>query len=763
MKPSFTYWLTVAILLSLTVLTIRSFVSTTAVAQTSKVQIPAEADWTDRGVVFAAGPAGSWDVRFDGQSSPCATVKKDGVYYLYYIGADGNRADDGGPRHRALGVAKSTDGINFTKYAGNPVITYLPTGDEEEGVFMCGATLDSNGEIVLYYGAMTSFEPSQVNDDARLAVSSDGVNFTDLGIVIDHDDSSVWGWHDELDPLGTFYAGGSWYIYYSVGAGLDFSGNSLTFALGLASGPSRDNMIDTGPVIASGDTVFGGTDPIWVSPDKLALFIIRRDSSSNFYMEVRTAFISSPDQLSPPLEVYNLDLGDVGATVYLDLDSRTWFMYHQTAQGDIRVRTAPLVGGVRANSTPPSSPASLTATGVSNTQIDLAWTAANDAERGVVSYSIYRDGVRVGNTGQLSFSDTGLTEGTSYTYEVSAIKGASLEGPRSGPVAQSTLADTKAPTVVGVSASGDGGSVTVVFGEPVDQVSANRVTNYSIDKGILISAASLDTDLKTVTLTTSNHTEGVVYALTVNNVLKRATTPNPISPNTQVSYTYSAQVVVIALEVANGSAYQVVDAGLTDGARVYIDRPYTFSSLPGALTDAAYIETANDDKAETQEAFLTFSVNLNVTAYVAYDARATSLPDWLAGWTDTTRILGTTDVDLHLYSRGYLAGSITLGGNLAAGAAGAKSNYSVIVVGGGDRVIRYPTLAGMNSRVQDLDGDELPEDLNGNDTLDFADIVALFNHLESVEVQNSPGAFDFNGSGSVDSADVMALFDLLVN
>ena len=68
----------------------------------------------------------------------------------------------------------------------------------------------------------------------------------------------------------------------------------------------------------------------------------------------------------------------------------------------------------------------------------------------------------------------------------------------------------------------------------------------------------------------------------------------------------------------------------------------------------------------------------------------------------------------------------------------------------------------MNSPAQDLDGDGTAEDLNGNSRLDFADIVALFEHMNSPEVQSDIAAFDFNGNGLLDMADIQTLFDVLI-
>ena len=74
----------------------------------------------------------------------------------------------------------------------------------------------------------------------------------------------------------------------------------------------------------------------------------------------------------------------------------------------------------------------------------------------------------------------------------------------------------------------------------------------------------------------------------------------------------------------------------------------------------------------------------------------------------------------------------------------------------------YPTLPGMSAPAQDLDGDGTAEDMNSNSRLDFADIVALFDHMNSPEVQSDIAAFDFNGNGLVDMADLQTLFDLLI-
>lgn len=58
----------------------------------------------------------------------------------------------------------------------------------------------------------------------------------------------------------------------------------------------------------------------------------------------------------------------------------------------------------------------------------------------------------------------------------------------------------------------------------------------------------------------------------------------------------------------------------------------------------------------------------------------------------------------------------------------------------------------------DPDGDGRFEDANGNNRLDFADVVLVFSSLDWIAANTSIGPFDFNGNGRTDFADVVTLF-----
>jgi hypothetical protein len=100
--------------------------------------------------------------------------------------------------------------------------------------------------------------------------------------------------------------------------------------------------------------------------------------------------------------------------------------------------------------------------------------------------------------------------------------------------------------------------------------------------------------------------------------------------------------------------------------------------VPPSVAGAQYIRTANDDKTSTATNLLSFDLGQAADVYVAYDIRATSLPDWLDGWTDTGENLVYGDT-LRLYKKHFSAGTVWLGGNLAPGASGALTNYTVLI------------------------------------------------------------------------------------
>lgn len=95
----------------------------------------------------------------------------------------------------------------------------------------------------------------------------------------------------------------------------------------------------------------------------------------------------------------------------------------------------------------PSTPTNLQATAISESQIDLSWTAATD-NRGISGYNIYRNGSFLTSTTNTAYSNTGLSSNTYYTYRVSAVDASNNESNQSTSASATTLTpDTTAPSI----------------------------------------------------------------------------------------------------------------------------------------------------------------------------------------------------------------------------------------------------------------------------------------------------------------------------
>ncbi len=122
---------------------------------------------------------------------------------------------------------------------------------------------------------------------------------------------------------------------------------------------------------------------------------------------------------------------------------------------------------------------------------------------------------------------------------------------------------------------------------------------------------------------------------------------------------------------------------LSVNAPYYTDRDYVLTSVPAPYMGMETITTPNDDRNRVDASnYLKFDMPFDGTVYVAYDSRATSLPNWLRSFTDTGYKINTSlssQPYLKVYAKPFTAGEcVNLGANKAAGFAGdTVSNYIV--------------------------------------------------------------------------------------
>src|SRR2546425_162542 len=141
------------------------------------------------------------------------------------------------------------------------------------------------------------------------------------------------------------------------------------------------------------------------------------------------------------------------------------------AAGNVSTASAPATASTLADTTPPSAPATLTVTAASATQISLTWAASTD-DVGVTGYGVERctgadcaSFTPIATPTGTTYSDTGLSPSTSYSYQVRAGDAA---GNVSGgsPVARATTASagtTERGSVDNAGTEGDGASTGVAL------------------------------------------------------------------------------------------------------------------------------------------------------------------------------------------------------------------------------------------------------------------------------------------------------------
>ncbi|GJL69218.1 MAG: hypothetical protein NPIRA06_18530 [Nitrospirales bacterium] len=189
-------------------------------------------DWTEKGIVLQNNTNIAWEEKPGIAISGLSKVG--GIYYLHYLaGFDGCWNEDGGVNHQSLGLAISTDGVNFTKNSANPVLkphNFVPVSSEEEGIRTAFVQyLPSKEKFYGYFGVESPGGAQtcnfggggtcgcNVDVDARVfgATSVDGKSWTVEGPVNGTYDNSG----SEVYASGWVYNGSQFGLYVTTAEG----------------------------------------------------------------------------------------------------------------------------------------------------------------------------------------------------------------------------------------------------------------------------------------------------------------------------------------------------------------------------------------------------------------------------------------------------------------------------------------------------------------------------------------------------------------
>ena len=220
-----------------------------------------------------------------------------------------------------------------------------------------------------------------------------------------------------------------------------------------------------------------------------------------------------------------------------------------------------------ADTTAPSAPSGLTAT-PGNAQVTLRWTASTD-NVAVTGYRVYRGTTLVGSPTTTSFTETGLTNGTSYAYTVKAIDAAgNLSTASASASATPSAVDTTAPSApTGLTATAGNAQVTLSWAASTDNVA---VTGYRVYRGTTLVGSPTTTSFTETGLTNGTGVTYTVKAIDAAGNLSSASasaSATPTAPSTLPAPTNlaakagSASVALTWTASAGASGYMVYRDG----------------------------------------------------------------------------------------------------------------------------------------------------------------------------------------------------------
>ncbi len=242
-----------------------------------------------------------------------------------------------------------------------------------------------------------------------------------------------------------------------------------------------------------------------------------------------------------------------------------------------------VVSGSGTTTTPPTVPTGLTATPVSGTQVNLAWSASSDSA-GVAGYDIYRNGVQVGTSTTTSYSDKNLTSSTSYDYAVSAFDAAGNTSLESQSVSATTLGTTppSVPTGLTATATSSGTQVNLSWSASTDTVA---VAGYDIYRG----GSKVGTST-TTSYSDKNLTDATSYEYTVSAYDAAGNTSLESSPVSVTTPDTEAPTVPTALAAAavSGTQVNLSWTASSDNVAVTGYDIYRDGAIVGTSTTASY-------------------------------------------------------------------------------------------------------------------------------------------------------------------------------
>jgi endoglucanase len=216
-------------------------------------------------------------------------------------------------------------------------------------------------------------------------------------------------------------------------------------------------------------------------------------------------------------------------------------------------------GGSTPDLQPPTTPGNVHVTSTTSSTVALAWDASTDDVSGVTGYQVFRGATQVGTPTGLTFTDTGLAAGTTYSYTVRAVDGTAKVSAASTAVSATTTTVTQDFTV-----TPSPGAVSVTRGATASTTVAIARTNFT---GAVTMAAS-----------------GLPAGVTVAFNPSTATTGNSVTATFTASSTATLGAATVTLTATSGTLTRTTSVSLT--VNDVATQTFTIAASPGSLSVA---------------------------------------------------------------------------------------------------------------------------------------------------------------------------------
>ncbi len=165
---------------------------------------------------------------------PCV-VKAGSTYMMWYSGETADYLTD------RIGLATSPDGVAWTKYSQNPIMSGTP-GQWDEGSVNDEWVIYESGQYKMWYGGQTIVNGNPTSYQIGYATSSDGIHWTKYADnpVLAPGPSGTWD--DLYVHLPTVIRNGSSYIMYYRGSSTKTTVTSLKVESSLGMATSSDGV-----------------------------------------------------------------------------------------------------------------------------------------------------------------------------------------------------------------------------------------------------------------------------------------------------------------------------------------------------------------------------------------------------------------------------------------------------------------------------------------------------------------------------------------